>query len=142
MDSRNNQGETKTHNISLTYTRATMDQIPNWTGCDIHSPSKCLTSSSAQRTHNRANDDQISSLLPHATVHPMLAHVSCRAPRRAYTHSEPHVRATDQDVPVAVKVGSGTICNAPVSKRLNPLCCMLSEPHLPPSHLRFRACFP
>ena len=95
-----------------------MVQIPNWAGCHIHPPSKEPTSSSAQHTHNRANDDQERSLLAHATVRPMPAHVPCRAPHRAYTRNEPHVRAPGPHAPVAAKVGSDTICNALESKRL------------------------
>ena len=81
-------------------------------------PSKEPTSSSAQHTHNRENDDQERSLLAHTTIRLVSAHVPCRAPRRAYTRNEPHVRAPDPHAPMAVKVGSGTICNAPKSKRL------------------------
>ena len=51
--------------------------------------SKEPTSSLAQHTHNRANDDQECSLFAHATVRPVPAHVPCRAPRRAYTRNEP-----------------------------------------------------
>jgi hypothetical protein len=81
-------------------------------------PSKKPTSSSAQHTHNRANDNQELSLLAHATVRPVPAHVPRRAPRRAYTHNEPHVRAPDSHAPVATKVGSDIICNTPKSKWL------------------------
>jgi hypothetical protein len=39
-------------------------------------------------------------------------------PRRAYTHNEHHVHTPNPHAPVATKVGSDTICNAPESKRL------------------------
>ena len=81
-------------------------------------PSKEPTSSSAQHTHNRANDDQERSLLAHATVRPVLAHVPCRAPHRAYTRNEPHVRAPGPHAPMATKVGSDTTCNTLESKWL------------------------
>ena len=81
-------------------------------------PSKEPMSSLAQHTHNRANDDQERSLLAHATVRIVPAHVPCRAPRRAYTRNEPHVRAPGPHTPVAAKVGSDTIRNAPESKWL------------------------
>ena len=75
-------------------------------------------SSSAQHTHNQANDDQERSLLAHATVRPVSAHVPCHAPRRAYMSNEPHVCAPSPHMPVAMKVGFDTICNALESKRL------------------------
>ena len=81
-------------------------------------PSKEPTSSLAQHTHNRANDDQEHSLLAYATVCPVPAHVPCHAPHRAYMRNEPHVRAPGPHAPVAAKVGSDTICNAPKSKQL------------------------
>ena len=81
-------------------------------------PSKAPTSSSAQHTHNRANNDQERSLSAHATMRPVPAHVPCHAPRRAYTRNEPHVCTPDLHAPVATKVGSNTICNALESKRL------------------------
>jgi hypothetical protein len=81
-------------------------------------PSKDLMSSSAQHTHNRANDDQKRSLLAHTTVHPVPTHVPRRAPRRAYMHNEPHVCAPDQHAPVATKVSSGTFVTPSESKRL------------------------
>ena len=81
-------------------------------------PSKEPTSSSAQHTHNWANDDQERSLLAHATVHPVPAHVPCHAPHRAYTRNEPHVCTPAPHTPVAMKVGSDTICNALESKWL------------------------
>jgi hypothetical protein len=96
---------------------ATVGQIPNWVECDIHPPKEPM-SSSAQHTHIWANDDQEHSLLAHATVCPVPAHVPCRASHRAYTLNEPHVRSPDPHAPVATKVGSDTICNAPESKRL------------------------
>ena len=40
-------------------------------------------SSSAQQTHNQANDDQEHSLLAHVTIRPMSVHVSRCAPCRA-----------------------------------------------------------
>ena len=81
-------------------------------------PSKEPTSSSAQHTHNRTNDDQECSLLAHATVRLVPAHVPCRAPCRAYMRNEPHVRAPGPHAPMAAKVCSDTICNTPESKWL------------------------
>ena len=81
-------------------------------------PSKEPTSSSAQHTHNQANDDQERSLLAHATVRQVSAHVPCRAPRRAYTHNEHHVHAPEPHAPVAAKVSFDSICCAQESKRL------------------------
>ena len=86
--------------------------------CHIHPPPKGPTSSSAQHTHNQANDDQERSVLAHTTVRPVPAHVPCHAPRRAYTCNEPHVRTPDPHAPLATKVGSDTICNALESKQL------------------------
>ena len=77
-------------------------------------PSKEPTSSSAQHTHNRANNDQERSLLAHATVHPVPAHVPCHAPRRAYTRNEPHVCAPGLHASVAVKVGFDTNLSHPI----------------------------
>ena len=42
------------------------------------------------------------------TVRLVPAQVSCRAPRRAYSLNEPHVRAPDPHTPMAAKVGSDT----------------------------------
>jgi hypothetical protein len=112
-----------------------------WAGCHIHPPQKELTPRRPNTSTNRANDDQERSLLAHATVCLESAHVPCRAPRRAYTRKKPHIRTPDSHAPVAMKVGSDTICNAPQSpNNLDPLC-MLSELHLPPSHLCFRPRF-
>ena len=99
-----------------------MGQISNWARCTIQPPPKkrsdVLISPTYTHTHNRANDDQECSLLAQATVCPVSAHVPRRAPRRAYTHNEPHVRALDPHAPVVAKVGSNTICNASESKQL------------------------
>jgi hypothetical protein len=71
----------------------------------------------------------------------MPAHVQHYAPCRAYMYNELHARALGPHIaPVAAKVISDTICNALDPNILDPLC-MLSEPHLPPSHLRFRPHF-
>jgi hypothetical protein len=71
-----------------------------------HTPtSKGPTSSSAQHTDNRANDDQKGSLLAHTTMRPVPTHVPCSAPYRAYTRNEPHVCAPNPHAPVATKVG-------------------------------------
>jgi hypothetical protein len=60
----------------------------------------------------------LGSLLAHATMHLVLAHVPCRAARRADMHNEPHVYAPDPHVSMAAKVGSDTICNALKTKWL------------------------
>jgi hypothetical protein len=83
-----------------------MEQISNWARCHIHPSSKEPTSSTAQHTHNRTNDNQERSLLAHATVRPVPTHVPCCAPHRAYTCNEPHVRTLNPHTPIAAKVSS------------------------------------
>ena len=96
--------------------------VPNSKLCRMsHTPpSKEPTSSSAQHTHNWANDDQECSPVAHMTVRPMPAHVPCRAPigpTRAMNPMSAHQTRTRL---WPQRLALIPFCNAPESKLLRP----------------------
>jgi hypothetical protein len=114
----NNQGGTKlstiSHNIHMGHYGPNSKLGQVW-----HTPpSKNPMSSSGPTYPQSGNDNQERSLLAHATVHPVPAHVPRRALRRAYTRNEPHVQPLAHTCPWLRRSALIPFCNAPESKRL------------------------
>jgi hypothetical protein len=114
----NNQGGTKLSTISHNIHMATMGQISNWAGCDIHPPQRTRRPRQAQHTHNQANDNQERSLLAYVTMRTVLAHVPRHALHRAYMCNEPHVQPLARKRSWLRRSALIPFCNAPESKRL------------------------
>jgi hypothetical protein len=128
----------------------TIGQIPNWAGYHIHPPLKEPTSSSAQHTHNQTNDDQERSLLAHAAVCPVSALLAHATECRHMCHAVHPAKSTRTMNPMSAsltRMGPWPQRSAlipfvtPQSPNGSDSLCTLSEPHLPPSHFRFRPRF-